>query len=170
MSSVSSMLPSEVSSLVAMLADRNGSVRWKAREALVDMGQPCVSALVSALESSDAQVRWEAAKALHDIADPTAAPGLVRALEDKEFSIRWLAAEALVLIGRKSLIPLLEAMIERGHSIWLQERAHHILKSLARHGLPEPVGPVLAALEGIEPELVVPPKAKAALEALRSTR
>ena len=159
--------PSNISRLIAALADDDGLTRQHAREALVDIGRPAASALAVELSSPHEQVRWEAAKALHDIADPESAPALVLALEDREFSVRWLAAEGLAAIGQRSLPPLLEALVERGDHQWLRRGAHHALKALSKRGLPEPVTLVLDALESVEPELVVPPAAQTALKALR---
>ena len=68
----------DVPSLVQALGDRDGQVRQRAREALVEIGQPAVPALISLLASPEDQLRWEAAKALCDIADPSAAPGAGR--------------------------------------------------------------------------------------------
>ena len=160
---------SSIASLVAALADGSGSIRQKAREALVQIGSPAVPALVAALGSHEAQVRWEAAKALHDLADPASAGVLVAALEDTSFDVRWLAAEGLALIGRKALEPLLAALADHGDAIWLREGAHHVLKAAARRGLAELVSPVVAALEGMEPGLVTPPAAQAALKALHGS-
>jgi HEAT repeat protein len=171
MSADSNAQPYDVSGLVAALGDNNGLVRQHAREELVDIGHPAVPSLRAALASPHEQVRWEAAKALSEIATPESAPGLVTALEDREFSVRWIAAEGLVAIGHRSVEPLLEALVARGDRQWLREGAHHVLKTLSkRGGSYEAIAPVLAALEGMEPELVVPPAAKAALNAMRVSR
>ena len=169
MSADSNAQPYAVSGLVATLGDRNGLARQRAREALVEIGQAAVPALRTALVSPHEQVRWEAAKALSEIAAPESAPGLVTALEDREFSVRWIAAEGLVAIGHSSVESLLEALVARGDRQWLREGAHHVLKALSKRGSYEAIAPVLVGLEGMEPELVVPPAAKAALNAMRSS-
>jgi len=166
MAADSNAQPYDVSGLVATLGDSNGIARQHARQALVEIGQPAVPALIAALASPQEQVRWEAAKTLSEIAAPESAPGLVLALEDRDFSVRWLAAEGLVAIGHGSIQPLLEVLVERGDHQWLREGAHHVLKVLSKRGSYEAIAPVLAALEGLEPELVVPPAAKAALKTL----
>jgi HEAT repeat protein len=168
MSADSNAQPNDVSGLVAALGDDNGLARQRAREAMVDIGQPAESALRTALTSPHEQVRWEAAKALSEIAAPESASGLVTALEDSEFSVRWIAAEGLVAIGHRSIEPLLEALVTRGDRQWLREGAHHVLKALSKRSSHETLAPVLAALEGMEPELVVPPAAKAALKSMRA--
>jgi HEAT repeat protein len=170
MSADSNAQSNDVSGLVATLGDSNGLARQRAREELVDIGHPAVPSLRIALASPHEQVRWEAAKALSEIAAPESAPGLVMALEDREFSVRWIAAEGLVAIGHRSVEPLLEALVARGDRQWLQEGAHHVLKALSKRGMYEAIAPVLAALEGMEPELVAPPAAKAALNAMRASR
>jgi hypothetical protein len=167
MSADSNSQPSDIVVWVAALGDSNGIARQHARQALVEIGHPAVPALITALESPQEQVRWEAAKALSEISAPEAAPGLVLALEDREFSVRWLAAEGLVAIGHRSIEPLLEALVERGDHQWLREGAHHVLKSLSKRSSDEALAPVLIALDGVEPELVVPPAAQAALKTLR---
>jgi HEAT repeat protein len=156
----------EVFDLIAVLGDDNGQARQHARERLVEIGEPAAPALVAALSSPEEQVRWEAAKALSEIAAPASAPGLVAALEDREFSVRWLAAEALVAIGHRSIVPVLEGLVQRGHSQWLRDGAHHVLKALSRRTASEELARVLAAIEGPEPELVAPPAAQSALEAM----
>ena len=157
----------DIAVLVAALADHDGLTRQKARAALVDIGHPAVPRLVAVLADTDRTVRWEAAHALQDISDPAAAPALVVALEDSDFDVRWLAAMGLIGLGRKALEPLLAVLVMRGDHLWLRQGAHHVLKTLASHGLPAVVAPVLVALEGVEPELMVPPVAKVALEALQ---
>ena len=169
MSADSNAQSCDVSGLVVTLGDSNGLARQHAREALVEIGQPAVPALRTALASPHEQVRWEAAKALSEIAAPESAPGLVTALEDREFSVRWIAAEGLVAIGHRSVEPLLEALVARVDRQWLREGAHHVLKALSKRGSYEAIAPVLVGLEGMEPELVVPPAAKAALNAMRSS-
>lgn len=169
MSADSNAQPYDISGLVAALGDNDGLARQRAREALVDIGQPAEPALRIALTNPHGQVRWEAAKALSEIAVPESAPSLVAALEDREFSVRWIAAEGLVAIGRRAIEPLLEALVSRGDRQWLREGAHHVLKASAKRGSYEAITPVLAALEGLEPELVVPPAAKAALKSMHSS-
>ena len=169
MSADSNAQPYDVSGLLATLGDTDGLARQRAREALVDVGQAAVPALRTALASPREQVRWEAAKALSEIAAPESAPDLVMTLEDREFGVRWIAAEGLVAIGHRSIEPLLAALVERGDRQWLRDGAHHVLKALSKRGSYEAIAPVLVALEGMEPELVVPPAAKVALKSMRSS-
>ena len=56
---------SNLDSLMAMLAHKDGLIRKKAREELEEMGAPAVLPLCETLRSSkDKQARWAAAKAL----------------------------------------------------------------------------------------------------------
>lgn len=157
---------SEIKSLIAALESDDGLARERARRSLVAIGKPAVAALINALGNAKRTVRWEAAKALGEIKDPQAAPVLVRALEDVGIGVRWLAAEALIGLGRDGLAPLLQALVHHSGSIWLQQGAHHVLRTLSKQDLPKVVEPVLQALEDIEPVIQVPPAAQAALEAL----
>jgi HEAT repeat protein len=153
-----------MSSFVQQIQSDNGVTRCRARHALVAAGETATDALIQLLEDKRFEVRWEAAKALGEIADPSSAPQLVKALEDDAISVRWLAAEALVSLGSGGVKPLLKALTDPNHSIWLLQGAHHVFHELFRGTRPEEFEPVMAALEQVEPQLTVP---WAAAEALR---
>jgi aminopeptidase N len=157
-----------VDRLISMLSSSDGLKRQDAREQLVGIGGPAVDALIEVLQSTNDNARWEAAKALGEIRDPRAAPGLVDALEDRESAVRWLAAKGLIALGRRAVIPLLEALEGEADSVWMREGARHVLHSLIRDGVAEEAEPVLAALEDIEPSIETPMAAHNALEALRA--
>jgi len=153
-----------VDQLLANLANDHESIRREARYALVALGAPVVPALIAIVSGHQKHmVRWEAAKALSQIGSPTAVSALIVALEDQEFDIRWLAAEGLIAAGPAALPALLHALCEHPQSIWLREGAHHVLKSQSDPRTAQKVAPVLAALQGHEPDLNVGPAANAAL-------
>jgi HEAT repeat protein len=167
--SVSSDLPAKISSLIPDLRSEDGVVRETARKTLEFIGRQAVTPLLQLLKDPDDQVRWEAAKALTEIADPRAVSGLVATLDDHNFGVRWLAAGGLIAIGRDALAPLVEALTQRPESAWLRQSAHHVLHDLANKDLEvkDLVAPVIAALEGIEPEIGVVDPAYAALKKLK---
>ena len=138
----------------------------RARQTLVDMGDPAVPYLVDALKSRKVWVRWEAAKALGQIAGPMATNALVDALGNGMFDVRWIAAEGLILRGREALVPLMRALIEKSDLAWFREGAHHVLFDLSHGNLRDMVLPVLQALEDVEADVEVPLKAKALLETI----
>ena len=155
-----------VDSLMTRLHSHDALQRQEAHRALVAIGQPALPALVEALTNVDDRVRFEAAKALIEIHDPKAVPALIGALEDERSQIRWVAAEGLTRLGSASRGPLLHALIEHSDSVLLREGAHHILRCWARLGWGDEVGPVLAALEDIEPAVEVPMAAYITLKKL----
>jgi HEAT repeat protein len=161
--------PATINSLIAELADQDGTARQRARLALVEIGKSAMAPLMEALTDPNDDVRWEAAKALGQIGDPKVAPALVSALEDENSGVRWLAAEGLIALGREGLAPLLQALEKRPDSGWLRQGAHHVLHDLAGKGLSDLVSPMLTALEDVEPTVEVPWAAKAALDALKET-
>jgi hypothetical protein len=65
---------------------------------------------------------------------------------------------------------LLQALIERSDSIWLREGAHHVFHDIGKRDgrLKSLMDPVIASLEGVEPEIAVHEPAWKALEALRN--
>ena len=158
---------SKINSLIKDLVSKDGHLQREAREALAFIGKPAVPPLIALLKDPDDDVRWEAAKALALISDPCAVPALVEALEDHNFGVRWIAADGLVNIGREALPPLLKALIERSSSAILRNGAHHVLYGLGKRGLKDLVAPLLAALEGAEPEVEVLGSAYSALDRLR---
>jgi HEAT repeat protein len=156
-----------MASSIADLRSRDGMVRQKARKTLTTIGKRAVLPLLPLLNDPDDHVRWEAAKALADIADPGASSGLVTSLQDENGDVRWLAAEGLIAIGRDALVPLLETLIERSDSVWLRGGAHHVLHDMAKGELGDLLTPVVAALDGVDPEIGVRGPASKALEGLR---
>jgi HEAT repeat protein len=156
-----------IDSLISDLASDDWVLRVKARRGLVSLGAKAVEPLTGALESQNQWVRWEAAKALCEIGNPAATNALLRSLEDKMFDVRWLSAQGLITIGRKTIIPILQALIERPDSVWLREGAHHVLHDLTRGKLGNVLQLVLTALEDVDASVEVPLAAKNALDALK---
>ena len=154
---------SEILSLVADLGSADGLVRARARGRLVGFRGKAMKPLIASLSNKKEYVRWEAAKALGQIGNARASRALTKALEDRAFDVRWLAAEALIVMGRKSVAPLLQALVKQPPSVWLREGAHHVLHDISTGDLEGVLKPVLLALEGAEPALGVPMVAKKAL-------
>jgi len=113
------------------LTHESGLVRMKAREMLVEIGEPAVDFLVSFIEHPDKKARWEAVKALTEISDPDSAPFLVNALEDESSEIRWLAAEGLAEMGAKGIWAVFDALIIEPDSPLLRKGAHHVLSRMS---------------------------------------
>ncbi len=155
-----------LNSLIADLTCEDVIKCQNARRRLVAMGPEAVPSLVKALRSKKQWVRWEAAKALGNIGGPAATRALVGALKDETFDVRWLAAEGLIAIGRRALVPLLEELVKRPDSLWLQQGAHHVLHDMDRGDLNKALRPIMGALESAEPAIEVPLAAKAALDAV----
>jgi HEAT repeat protein len=154
-------------SLITALASKEAVVAHYARQTLVAIGRPAVPHLAEALGHHSDRVRWEAAYALCEIGDPAAAPALVKALEDRDFGVRWLAANGLIALGLEGMVPLLQALTERGDLILLREGARHVFHVMAHRGFRDQLAPVLAALEDIASEAQAPLAARAVLDTLR---
>lgn len=157
---------SSIQTLINNLSSHDDTVRMGARQSLVEVGSQAVPSLIEALKQGNKIVRWEVAEALGEIKDPKAAPALVEALEDEDFDVRWLAAKGLIQIGMKGVEPLLHALMMRGDSVWLREGADHVIRDLVMGESGKYLGPVMEALEGVEPALQVPAAALTAREAL----
>jgi len=152
----------EVARLVRGLASDRWSDRRAAEDGLAGIGATALPALVGALRSDIDAVRWGAVKVLGEIGDLSSVSALVVALEDADGGVRWLAAQALISAGSSALVPILHQLLTGADSPWLQEGAHHVLRSLDR---PE-VRRVVRALEDRFPDLTVPVAANEALKAL----
>jgi HEAT repeat protein len=143
-------------SLMDMLENKDGVIRQKAREALVELGKPAVSSLIQALQNSrQDQVRWEAAKALGGINDTRSVPSLVQALEDNNSDVAWVAADALKTFRKAAWPPLLQALIKgKSESVALRKGAHHVLVDQKEDGFNDLLATLLQALESSSaPEL-----------------
>ncbi len=138
-----------IKTLLGMLASEDGSVRLKARESLVSMGNPVVSSIIKTLQSSRlGQVRWEAAKTLNALENSSSIPALVKALEDTDADVSWLAGESLKKFERDAWVPLLRALIKNGaDSALLRQGAHHVLCKQKAKGFNELLAALVNALE-----------------------
>jgi HEAT repeat protein len=156
----------KISGLIPDLGDESAAIREYARHALASSGRAAVKPLTIALKESTEYGRGQAARALGEIGDPAALPALIQALEDEKFDVRWLAAKAVVLFGRDGLTALLQALVDRPESTRLRQSAHHVLHDAAHGKWSAELAPVKEALEGPDPENVLPVAAARALEAL----
>jgi HEAT repeat protein len=157
-----------IDSLINDLASDDWVVRVRAREGLVSRGSKAIKPLTKALASPNQWVRWESAKALCEIGNPKATDALIKALQDKMFDVRWLAAGGLITIGRKTIVPLLQAVIDKPDSVWIREGAHHVLHDLAEGKLLPVLEPVLKALQDVDASVEGPLVAKIALDKIKN--
>ncbi len=136
-------------SLMDMLENKDGVIRQKAREALVELGKSAVSSLTRALlNSRQDQVRWEAAKALGGINDARSVPSLVQALEDNNSDVAWAAADALKTFRKAAWPSLLQALIKsKSEAVALRKGAHHVLADQKEDGFNDLLATLLKALE-----------------------
>jgi len=109
-----------ISSLIADLGSKDGSVRVKARRSLVAIGEPAVAPLVEALANPKEWVRCEAAKALGQInipwsrhANKAIISALIADLGSKDGIVRVRARKSLVAIGKPSVGSLVEALASK---------------------------------------------------------
>ena len=167
MSTTAQIYNAQLDSLIDDLKSDHALTRRHARAALIETGAPAVASLVALLSDSGALTRWEAVKTLGEIGGPDVAEALVRTMEhDQDEGVRWLAADGLAELYEEGLAPLLEMLIHHSDCVWLRDSAHHVLRKLSHTRLDKLVAPVLEALEGIEPAIVLPPIAQNALKAL----
>lgn len=94
----------------ALTGDKYSGIRWKAAEALTQIGSESVPYLVNALENPDEDVRWKAAIALGEIGDKRAIDPLIRLLGDEDRFVRSRAAYALGTMGEQVIQPLSEVL------------------------------------------------------------
>lgn len=135
--------------LIALLHDRDWSVRAGAIESLGKAGEPAVEPLVAALRDRDSGVRTNAAVALGAIGDARAVDPLIAALKDeKDDKARSSAAEALVKIGEAAVEPLV-AVLKNGN--WAARSS--AAQALGVIGDVRAVGPLIAALTDVEIEV-----------------
>ena len=143
-----SIFNDKLNTLIADLLDETDyRKKHNARKTLVKMGKKIIPDFHVLLKSKDDLTRREAAKVVQLVADLRSIPILISLLDDNEFDIRWIASEGLIRIGRKSIIPLLEAICVGKSSLFLDRRAHQILCSLLYENEKEQLKPLLLSLD-----------------------
>ncbi|MCG6914950.1 HEAT repeat domain-containing protein [bacterium BMS3Abin03] len=125
----------ELKQLFETLGSDDGLKRKKARETLVAKGKETIDFLIELLSHPKHIYRWEAVKTLEEIGDPDTIPIFIQALEDDKSDVRWIAAEGLIKLGKKSIKPLLNVLIDKSDSVFVLEGAHHIFFDLREKGL-----------------------------------
>jgi eukaryotic-like serine/threonine-protein kinase len=130
-------VPAEVVELMAGLEDRDASARWKAAEALGNMGgqaRAAVPALITLLGDQQEVVRWRTAEALGKIGPDAAraVPALIRTLSGTGLAPTE-AAKALGRIGppAREAVPSLANGLSSSDVYFRRE----IAKALARMGV-----------------------------------
>jgi HEAT repeat protein len=94
----------------ALTGDKYSGLRWKAAEALTQIGTESVPYLINALENPDEDVRWKAAISLGEIGDRRAIDPLIRLLGDEDRFVRSRAAYAIGIMGEQVIQPLAEVL------------------------------------------------------------
>ena len=117
------------------LFSKNYLLRKKAREELVEIGDPSLEVLKELANNKDQNARWEAIITIVQIGSNETLGVLLKALDDEEFSIRWLAAEGLANLGKISLIPLLHKLRNNPDSGILRRSTFHVLRELMKKGI-----------------------------------
>ena len=156
----------KMSELIPMLSDKNGLVRQSAREEIVSLGKESVEYLAELIENPKKIMRREAVRALDEIADPDSAPLFLLALEDNDEGVRWIAAIGLIILGKKSIKPLLKTIIEKPDSLFIRKGAHHILRSFSKIGIGPDTESLIQALNSKEANLSAPIEAEKILNIL----
>lgn len=120
-----------VAVVIPDLAEMNNYERKSnARKQLVDMGKQILPQLNKLLTSKNPRLRREATKIIELIGAAESIPTFIELLDDDEGSIRWIAAEGLVHIGRESIVPLLNRIVEKGDDNYLKQGARHAFLKL----------------------------------------
>jgi len=124
-------LPVNVLNLLnAVLDDKDYKKMHNARLSLIKMGNTIIPQLHKLVKSENSLIRQEAAKLVQMASDRRSIPVLIILLDDKEYDIRWIAAEGLIRIGRKSIVPLLKAVMGGKTTLFSNKRVHQVLSVL----------------------------------------
>jgi HEAT repeat protein len=156
--------------LVEALGSDDGLKRKWAWETLTLLGEPAVLRLRELLSSGNKRIRWEAARGLAAMVDPGSVQAFVELLADEHSEVRWLAGSGLISLGPRSVVPVLESLIQHPDSLGHQQVARRVLRGLSSDNdvLKEIVRPVIGALEHSDPA-VIATKAAVALNDLEKT-
>jgi HEAT repeat protein len=131
-------MPDIVWEHVRKLKHEDPDVRWKAAEALGEIGhksavQPLAQTL---LKDKNANVRARAADALGDIGHKSAVQPLAQTLlKDKDYFVKWRAAVALGDIGHESGVQPLVQVLKDGYGD-IRRRAVEALGKIGKSAIP----------------------------------
>ena len=154
----------EIRGLVEKLKCTHPSGCDEVRGRLIGIGAPAVPQLVRAFASRELDEKIQAAKALGGIGSKESIMFLIEGMRSDDFETRYAAIQGLPLSGQKAIIPLMREIIEHGSETTFRSGAHAVLHQVAAGGYVTLLTPVLAALEGPEPELKAPLAAHEVLE------
>jgi HEAT repeat protein len=98
----------------AVIEDLSGPDRYRAVDALVEIGMPAVEPLCLAPKRQDPSIRSRAAESLGRTGDLRAVEPLCLALKDHQWSVRADAVDALVAIGDARAVELENLRQNRG--------------------------------------------------------
>jgi HEAT repeat protein len=155
--------PAAIPSLVRCLTgERGNDIRWKAAEALGNLGRAAVKPLVGVLSSADEDVRWMAALALGATRDDSAIGPLIALFSDPDRFVRGRATAALGMIGSAAVPALTSALTDPDPDLrWGAGVTFGIIRDpstlpLLIHALGDPVdlvrAEILAAVAGFGAE------------------
>jgi len=126
----------------------NYQKKTSTRRYLSDMGKKILPQIYKLLRSKNMHLRMEASKIIRQIGDKESIPILIDLLDDDEGSVRWIAAEGLVHIGRDSILPLLNKIVEKGNDKNFMAGARYALLRLFSEEEKEQFQPLLQSLKG----------------------
>ncbi len=160
----------EVVELIPGLVSISTHDRKSARKKLEEIGLNVLPEIHKLLQSKNKQLRWEAAKVLETLGSSSSINTFISLLQDWDSDIRWIASEGLIKVGRESIAPLLQKVIEKGDSVFVHNGAHHVLKRLFTKEENKQFKDLLHTLKSSnETALAAPVKALEALEFFRKT-
>jgi HEAT repeat protein len=120
----------DLEKLIEELGSKDGMKRKKARRLLVAQGKKSIDLLTELVDNPKHINRWEALKSLEEIGNSESIPVFIKALDDDYSDVRWIAAKGLIKVGKKSLKPLLELILENSDSVFVLSGAHHVIHAL----------------------------------------
>lgn len=97
---------------LSALRDTDKACRAQAAAALTGLGGTIVPDLIPLLSDADWRVRYRAAEALGEIGNRESAGALVRALSDEKDHVRYMAAKGLGRTGNNGAVPALMGCLE----------------------------------------------------------
>ncbi len=116
--------------LLGLISMKNYNQNIRSKNELIKEGEKILPVIHALTKSDYKSIRKEAIKVVKQLAHESSIPVAIALLEDRENDIRRIAAETLIRIGRSSINPLLEALVDNGISYYLRQGVHHVLSEL----------------------------------------
>lgn len=103
---------------------------------------------VASSAAAESRSREEAIDYVSERPTPEVIDALIDLLETDDAGVRWKAADGLAKMGKRALVPLLRALVDKSDSRWLLDGAYHVFHDNRDHDVAKMTENLRTAMKG----------------------